>query len=201
MKEGIRFRDGCQIHGQREGSEVADQERGAGGVQRRLCRRRGREREGQLCRPTRARCRRGCGNRIVQAKGGRCDLAESREDRVGGMLGLFAPETGEGKVNVHVVSVELVQAGHLLGDGAEGSDRGFRIDFPEDAVQAEFGADLGMTSGFNMNSEFGGDYTFGMMVLIHRSDVADAYITYLSTDFNLILEVMEIAFHALRFKD
>lgn len=72
--------------------------------------------------------------------------------------------------------------------------------FPDDAVRSEFGADAGATSAFPMKSEFGGDYTDMMAFVIHRDDVADAYVVFLAHDPWVIFNNMDYAFHALRFK-
>lgn len=72
--------------------------------------------------------------------------------------------------------------------------------FPDAAVRAEFGADAGATSGFPMKSEFGGDFTDMMAFVIHRDDVADAYVVFLAYDPWVLINHIDPAFHALRFK-
>lgn len=73
-------------------------------------------------------------------------------------------------------------------------------DFPKEAVKKEFGADYGGTSFFTANSEFGKDYKYCMMIVIHKKDIADVYISFLSNNQEKFEEYMLIAFHSIKFK-
>jgi hypothetical protein len=79
--------------------------------------------------------------------------------------------------------------------------------FPPEAVKKEFGADWGSTTIIELqNNSFGTPYKYCMMVTIHKNEVADAYIFYLSdTKENLMGYLNEYiaktgAFYALKFK-
>jgi hypothetical protein len=74
------------------------------------------------------------------------------------------------------------------------------IDFPEEAVKKEFGADYGGTSFFSANSEFGKDYKYCLMMVILKKDVADVYISFLSNNKEKFEEYMLLAFHAIKFE-
>lgn len=71
--------------------------------------------------------------------------------------------------------------------------------FPHQAVSTEFNADAGGTYFLEFNCEFGEGYKYGLIVYIHRDDVADVIITYMSDDPLAMQEQMMDAFHALKF--
>ena len=73
-------------------------------------------------------------------------------------------------------------------------------DFPKEAVKKEFGADYGGTSFFKANSEFGQDYRYCLMMVIHKKDIADVYISFLSNNKERFEEYMLMAFHSIKFK-
>lgn len=80
-------------------------------------------------------------------------------------------------------------------------------DFPPEAVKQEFGADWGSTTIIEIqNDSFGTSYKYCMMTTLHKNDIADAYIFYLSdTKENLMTLLTEYvaktgAFYALKFK-
>ena len=73
-------------------------------------------------------------------------------------------------------------------------------DFPKEAVKKEFGADYGGTSFFMANSEFGKDYKYCMMMVLHKKDIADVYVSFLSNSKERFEEYMLIAFHSIKFK-
>jgi hypothetical protein len=73
-------------------------------------------------------------------------------------------------------------------------------DFPPEAVKQEFGADYGGTTFFVANSEFGKDYTFCLMMVLHKKDVADVYVSFLGNNQAAFEEYMLKAFHAIRFE-
>lgn len=71
--------------------------------------------------------------------------------------------------------------------------------FDSGAVKAEFGADSGATVMVQVGEEFGQDYAYCLLVYIHKKGMGDGYIFYLGDDPELISELMEPHFHALRF--
>nr|WP_315148178.1 hypothetical protein [uncultured Flavobacterium sp.] len=73
-------------------------------------------------------------------------------------------------------------------------------DFPSIAVKKEFNADYGGSSFFEFNCEFGKGYKYGQAVCLHKNNVADAIITFMSNDRNIHSDLMDIPFHALTFK-
>lgn len=73
--------------------------------------------------------------------------------------------------------------------------------FPPEAVTEEFGADWGAVAFVLLGPEFGGTtYKYCLAMTIHRDNVGDAYIFYLSDDNQTMSELMEKPFHALRFR-
>ncbi|GAB4148506.1 MAG: hypothetical protein Fur0041_22060 [Bacteroidia bacterium] len=72
--------------------------------------------------------------------------------------------------------------------------------FPVPSVKREFNADAGGSSFFEFKCEFGKGYKYGQMVYLHKNDVADVIITYMSNDKKVHTALMEKAFHALKFK-
>jgi hypothetical protein len=72
--------------------------------------------------------------------------------------------------------------------------------FPAQAVKDEFNANVGGSAFFTFNCEFGKGYKYGQMVVLHKDNVADVIITYLSNDKDKHPKLMEEAFHALKFK-
>ncbi|WP_061216359.1 MULTISPECIES: hypothetical protein [Leptospira] len=55
-------------------------------------------------------------------------------------------------------------------------------DFPKKSVKTEFGADWGNISYLGLNPDYDKDYQFCELVVLHKDDVADVYIMYLSKD-------------------
>lgn len=73
--------------------------------------------------------------------------------------------------------------------------------FPAEAVRGEFGADWGAVAFVMLGPEFGGStYKYCLAMTIHRDNVGDAYIFYLSDDNQTMSNLMEKPFHALQFK-
>ena len=73
-------------------------------------------------------------------------------------------------------------------------------DFPSKAVKKEFNADYGGNGFFEFNCEFGKGYKFGQFVCLHKENVADVIITFMSNDKSTHSELMDKSFHALKFK-
>lgn len=72
--------------------------------------------------------------------------------------------------------------------------------FKPEAVQKEFGADMGATVIVEVGEEFGQDYAYCLLVFLHKKRIGDAYIFYLADDGQLIPELMKPLFHSLKFK-
>lgn len=72
--------------------------------------------------------------------------------------------------------------------------------FPKDAVKREFNADAGGSAFFEFNCDFGKNYALGQMVYLHKDNVADVIITYMSNDKKTHSDLMMKSFHALTFK-
>jgi hypothetical protein len=71
--------------------------------------------------------------------------------------------------------------------------------FDKQAVKQEFNADWGATTFVEVGKEFGQDYKYCMIVAIHKDNFADAYYFYLSDSKDGFDELMEPAFHSLKF--
>lgn len=72
--------------------------------------------------------------------------------------------------------------------------------FDKQAVKQEFNADWGATTFVEVGKEFGQDYKYCMIVAIHKDNFADAYFFYLSDTKDGFDELMNPAFHSLKFK-
>ena len=74
--------------------------------------------------------------------------------------------------------------------------------YPAESVKKEFGADAGSTGLTITHSDFGKGYKQCMISVIHKDDVADAYVFYLYNTQNEIMGAVtnEKVYHALRFK-
>jgi len=72
--------------------------------------------------------------------------------------------------------------------------------FPQNAVKQEFNADDGGSCFFEFNCKFGKGYKYGHFVYLHKDNIADVIITYMDNDKIKHKELMELPFHALRFK-
>lgn len=90
-----------------------------------------------------------------------------------------------------------IQANVLNMTGGADADIG---EFPKAAVMKEFNADAGGSSFFQFQCEFGTGYKYGQMVYLHKDNVADVIITYMSNDKSTHSELMDTPFHALKFK-
>lgn len=91
-----------------------------------------------------------------------------------------------------------IQANVLNMTGGQDWDIGA---FPAQAVKREFNADDGGSSFFEFNCEFGKGYKYGQMIYLHKDNVADVIITYMSNDKDSHSDLMEVPFHALTFKN
>lgn len=73
-------------------------------------------------------------------------------------------------------------------------------EFGKQAVKQEFNADWGATTVVPVGKEFGQQYKYCMVVALHKHNVADAYIFYLSDTKDGFMEAIKPTFHALKFK-
>ena len=74
--------------------------------------------------------------------------------------------------------------------------------YPPESVKQEFGADAGCSGLVPVDSEFGKGYRSCMISVIHKDNVADAYVFYLYNDRGAIMQALttDKVYHALRFK-
>jgi len=74
--------------------------------------------------------------------------------------------------------------------------------YPTESVKKEFGADAGSTGLITTDSDFGKGYKQCMISVIHKDDVADAYVFYLYNTQDEIMGAItaEKVYHALKFK-
>lgn len=100
-------------------------------------------------------------------------------------------------VNPNRIYMGRIQANVLNMTGGEHSSSD---PFPAKAVKEEFNADAGGSSFFEFNCTFGEGYKYGQMVYLHKDDVADVIITYMSNDKTKHSDLMFSAFYALTFK-
>lgn len=68
------------------------------------------------------------------------------------------------------------------------------------AVRQEFNADWGGTTYVEVGNAFGANYKYCITVAIHKNNVADAYLFFLSDNTENFDDVMLSAFHSLKFK-
>lgn len=100
-------------------------------------------------------------------------------------------------VSPNVIYKGRIQANVLNMTGGQNWD----IDlFPLQAVKEEFNADTGGSSFFEFNCGFGKGYKYGQMIYLHKDNVADVIITFMSNDKKIHSDLMMKSFHALTFK-
>ena len=90
-----------------------------------------------------------------------------------------------------------IQANALNMTAGKGANIG---SFPKEAVSKEFKADNGGSSFFDFNCSFGKGYKYGQMVFLHKDNIADVIITYMSNDKTKHSALMLEPFHTLTFK-
>jgi len=71
--------------------------------------------------------------------------------------------------------------------------------FSTKAVKEEFGCEYGASAFFEVNSTFSEGYKYCTLIVLHKENVADVYITFLSKKKKAMTEFMLKAFYALRF--
>ena len=72
--------------------------------------------------------------------------------------------------------------------------------FPPQAVKKEFNADTGGSCFFEFNCEFGEGYKYGQFMYLHKDDIADVIVTFMSNNKEIHSDLMMIGFHSLIFK-
>jgi hypothetical protein len=73
-------------------------------------------------------------------------------------------------------------------------------EFGTEAVKREFNADWGATVLTETGGEFGQGYRYALVVGIHNDNAADVYLFYMGDDKEVIIEQMDLVFHAMKFK-
>lgn len=100
-------------------------------------------------------------------------------------------------VSPNVIYKGRIQSNVLNMTGGQNIDIG---PFPPQAVKKEFNSDNGGSSFFQFNCGFGTGYKYGQMVYLHKDNVADVIITFMSNDKSTHSDLMDKSFHALTFK-
>ena len=100
-------------------------------------------------------------------------------------------------VSPNVIYKGRIQSNVLNMTGGQNWDIGA---FPSQAVKKEFNADAGGSSFFEFHCGFGTGYKYGQMIYLHKDDVADVIITYMSNDKATHSDLMDKSFHSLTFK-
>jgi len=74
--------------------------------------------------------------------------------------------------------------------------------YPADGLKSEFGADAGCTGLVPIDSQFGKGFKLCVISVIHKDNIADAYVFYLYNDPKTIMSALSTGnvFHALKFK-
>lgn len=92
----------------------------------------------------------------------------------------------------------------LLNIGLGGPDSGILPEisyFDSTAVREEFNADWGAVAFVQLGPEFGGKkYKYCVAVVIHKDNVGEAYFFYVSNKKEGMSELLDPAFHSLRFR-
>jgi hypothetical protein len=74
--------------------------------------------------------------------------------------------------------------------------------YPSNSVREEFGADAGSTTMISCNSDFGKGFQKCLISVIHKDNVADAYVFFLFDDLKVVTQALmtDEIYHALRFR-
>jgi len=72
--------------------------------------------------------------------------------------------------------------------------------FNKVAVRNEFNADDGGSCFFEFNSEFGKGYKYGNFIFLHKDNVGDLIVTFMSNDKQKHSDYMDEAFYSIKFK-
>jgi hypothetical protein len=90
-----------------------------------------------------------------------------------------------------------IQANVLNMTGGQMYDIG---SFPPKAVKSEFNADTGGSCFFEFNCQFGKGYKYGQFMYLHKDNVADVIVTFMSNNKETHSDLMMVGFHSLTFK-
>jgi len=90
-----------------------------------------------------------------------------------------------------------IQANMLNMTGGQKYDIG---SFPPQAVKKEFNADTGGSCFFEFNCEFGKGYKYGQFMYLHKNDIADVIVTFMSNNKETHSNLMMAGFYSLKFK-
>jgi tetratricopeptide (TPR) repeat protein len=80
---------------------------------------------------------------------------------------------------------------------SQGEPEIFRFETTD--VENEFNTNIGLYSSFPANSEYSGNYKYVHMMVFHKDDVADCYITFLWNEQSVFDENIRDVFHAMKF--
>ena len=72
--------------------------------------------------------------------------------------------------------------------------------FPAEAVKKEFNADVGGSCFLEFNCEFGKGYKYGQFIFLHKDNIADIIVTFMSNDKSKHSDLMMESFYSLKFK-
>jgi len=73
-------------------------------------------------------------------------------------------------------------------------------EFPLTDVKAEFNADWGAASTVEVVKEFGQEYTYCMLVFLHKDNVGDVYLFFMGDKEETIHDLMDYGSHSVKFK-
>lgn len=90
-----------------------------------------------------------------------------------------------------------IQANVLNMTGGQMYDIG---SFPLKAVKKEFNADNGGSCFLEFNCQFGKGYKYGQFMYLHKDNIADVIITFMSNNKETHSDLMMVGFHSLSFK-
>jgi hypothetical protein len=108
------------------------------------------------------------------------------------------PSSQSGEVDINSLHQAMLLSMVLnISNGKRGSVQAY----PEESVREEFGADAGATTMISCDSDFGKGYSKCLISMIHKDNIADAYVFFLSDDPQVVGEAImtDKTYHALRF--
>ena len=104
----------------------------------------------------------------------------------------------EGKIKIRNTTYEANMKSVLYAISG-GYDYEFKA-FDKASAKDEFNADWGAITLVELRSEFGKGYRFCMVMALHKDNVADAYMFFLSNSQDSFQVAMRPLFHSLRFE-
>jgi hypothetical protein len=100
-------------------------------------------------------------------------------------------------VDPNTIYKEQIAATVLNMTGGEKSNLG---PFSPGGAKKDFNADRGGSAFFKFKSDFGKGYKYGQVIYLHKDNVGDVVITYMSNNGETHVDLMKKAFYALKFK-